>query len=67
MRNNLIGTFRELSRNLAQLFDSYRPELHYMRGPGPKWYAKRTGNGANAMPVPAQAEMAFGAIVKARV
>lgn len=26
----------------------YRPELHYMRGPGPKWYAKhqvRTENG----------------------
>ena len=21
----------------------YRPELHYMRGPGPKWYAKRHG------------------------
>ena len=21
--------------------DSYRPELHYMRGPGPKWRAKR--------------------------
>jgi hypothetical protein len=20
--------------------DSYRPELHYMRGPGPKWQAK---------------------------
>jgi TFIIF-interacting CTD phosphatase-like protein len=20
------------------LFDSYRPELHYMRGPGPKWH-----------------------------
>ena len=20
--------------------NSYRPELHYMRGPGPKWYAK---------------------------
>ena len=20
-----------------ELFDSYRPELHYMRGPGPKW------------------------------
>jgi len=19
----------------------YRPELHYMRGPGPKWHAKR--------------------------
>ena len=21
-------------------FDDYRPELHYMRGPGPKWRAK---------------------------
>src|SRR4029453_15770479 len=21
-------------------FDSYRPELHYMRGRGPKWHAK---------------------------
>ena len=21
--------------------DPYRPELHYMRGPGPKWRAKR--------------------------
>lgn len=21
-------------------FDAYRPELHYMRGPGPKWHAK---------------------------
>jgi hypothetical protein len=21
--------------------DPYRPELHYMRGPGPRWYAKR--------------------------
>jgi hypothetical protein len=22
-------------------FDPYRPELHYMRGPGPKWRAKQ--------------------------
>ena len=22
------------------LFDDYRPELHYMRGAGPKWHAK---------------------------
>jgi hypothetical protein len=21
-------------------FDPYRPEQHYMRGPGPKWHAK---------------------------
>jgi hypothetical protein len=25
---------------LTAPFDSYRPELHYMRGPGPKWHAK---------------------------
>jgi hypothetical protein len=24
----------------AGLLDSYRPELHYMRGPGPKWREK---------------------------
>ena len=30
-----------LFRTLANaLFDPYRPELHYMRGPGPKWRAK---------------------------
>jgi hypothetical protein len=31
----------ELLHSLARaLFDPYRPELHYMRGPGPKWQAK---------------------------
>jgi hypothetical protein len=25
------------------IFDNYRPELHYMRGPGPKWHAKNKG------------------------
>jgi hypothetical protein len=30
-------------RNLWQdLFDGYRPEQHYMRGPGPRAHAKRT-------------------------
>ena len=29
----------DVIRTLLQ-FDSYRPELHYMRGPGPKWHAK---------------------------
>ena len=24
------------------LFDPYRPERHYMRGPGPKWHAKHS-------------------------
>jgi hypothetical protein len=25
---------------VAKTFDPYRPELHYMRGPGPAWRAK---------------------------
>jgi hypothetical protein len=29
--------WRELTREFD---DSYRPELHYMRGPGPKWREK---------------------------
>jgi hypothetical protein len=24
------------------LFDPYRPERHYMRGPGPKWHARHS-------------------------
>jgi hypothetical protein len=28
---------------IDSMFDPYRPELHYMRGPGPKWHAKRQG------------------------
>ena len=35
---NWIVTF---GKGLVQaLSGSYRPELHYMRGPGPKWRAK---------------------------
>jgi hypothetical protein len=40
-------------------FDPYRPELHYMRGPGPKWRAKHgvdePGAEVPASPVPTQA------------
>lgn len=36
-----LVTLVDLSRKLRDwVFDSYRPELHYMRGPGPKWYEK---------------------------
>ena len=29
---------------VMRLRDPYRPELYYMRGPGPKWHAKRQGS-----------------------
>ncbi len=27
----------------------YRPELHYMRGPGPKWHAKHRARSESAV------------------
>jgi len=37
----LLADIGDFIHNLGKgLFDAYRPELHYMRGPGPKWHAK---------------------------
>jgi hypothetical protein len=47
-----FSDFATVAHNLVMdVRDSYRPELHYMRGPGPKWRAKhqpgpRFGSGA---------------------
>jgi hypothetical protein len=36
-----VSDFASIFHNLVMdVRDSYRPELHYMRGPGPKWRAK---------------------------
>jgi hypothetical protein len=36
-----ISDFTSVVRNLVlDIHDSYRPEQHYMRGPGPKWHAR---------------------------
>jgi hypothetical protein len=64
MRRNLTETLRELLQTFAQSFDPYRPELHYMRGPGPKWHARRAGNATNA--ASAVAEVALREIAEAR-
>jgi hypothetical protein len=46
--------FANVVRNLIMdVRDSYRPELHYMRGPGPKWRARhhaRPGYDSDAVP-----------------
>jgi len=34
---SLVALCKDLARDL---FHPYRPEQHYMRGPGPKWRAK---------------------------
>jgi hypothetical protein len=42
--------WRDFSKALRELWQipgenggAYRPDLHYMRGPGPKWHAKHAG------------------------
>jgi hypothetical protein len=45
---NFAKAIHELQRTFAEAFGSYHPELHYMRGPGPKWRAKRSHVAAGA-------------------
>jgi hypothetical protein len=40
MWRNLAKAVRGLQRSFSEGGASYRPDLHYMRGPGPKWHAK---------------------------
>jgi hypothetical protein len=40
-----------LRRLRQRIFESYHPELHYMRGPGPKWHEKHA-HAASVLSVP---------------
>jgi hypothetical protein len=40
MWRHFADEFHALARIFTNAFTGYRPELHYMRGPGPKWHAK---------------------------
>jgi hypothetical protein len=33
---------------IDSVLNPYRPEQHYMRGPGPKWHAKHARHSENA-------------------
>jgi len=48
----LTAELADLLRLLKSLLDPYRPELHYMRGPGPKWHAKHRPATTEAHPAP---------------
>jgi hypothetical protein len=37
LRGALAAAWRAIT---ADLLNGYRPEKHYMRGPGPKWHAR---------------------------
>ena len=40
MWRSVTKAIRDLQRSMGANGCSYRPDLHYMRGPGPKWHAK---------------------------
>jgi hypothetical protein len=41
MWHDITSVVRDLQRAVTGALDPYRPEQHYMRGPGPKCQAKR--------------------------
>ena len=51
-KNPTIGkAVADLWRTVTtDLFDTYHPEQHYMRGPGPKWHAKHGQPRVNVEP-----------------
>jgi hypothetical protein len=51
--SKFAAEFGNLLHDLLRAFDPYRPELHYMRGPGPKWHAKHDGGNGDFAAVPA--------------
>jgi hypothetical protein len=51
-RTGLAAEFADALRLVKSLLDPYRPELHYMRGPGPKWHAKHRRATAEAHQAP---------------
>jgi hypothetical protein len=51
-RTALAAELADILRQLKSLMDPYRPELHYMRGPGPKWHAKHRPATPDAHPAP---------------
>jgi hypothetical protein len=41
LRRRLNGIMTQWYRLIGIARNPYRPERHYMRGPGPKWHAKQ--------------------------
>ena len=46
MTRRIERIVKECRRLIDRVCDTYQPERHYMRGPGPKWHAKHGTAGA---------------------
>jgi hypothetical protein len=49
IRYCLNGIITSCHSLIESTLHPYRPELHYMRGPGPKWYAKHGRHNENGV------------------
>jgi hypothetical protein len=56
----MLRILEPLRRLVRDVSDHYRPELHYMRGPGPKWREK------HARPAPDSASPDFPGLYEPR-
>jgi hypothetical protein len=50
MFREFMKAVRKLLRRFAQGSSAYRPDLYYIRGPGPKWHTKY-GSITNTSPI----------------
>jgi hypothetical protein len=44
MKIRQLGAQVDEGKQVGSFRNAYRPERHYMRGPGPKWHAKHTAS-----------------------
>jgi len=58
MWRDFSKALRELWRISGEGGGSYRPDRHYMRGPGPKWHARHAGFVSSTSPIAAPARPA---------
>jgi len=58
----VAGDLADFVRTFKTLFDPYRPELHYMRGPGPAWHAKHDPAPAPSHTAPSHAVPALARV-----
>ena len=67
LQARLAADIGELLHDLVKaLFDPYRPERYYMRGPGPRWRAKHDrAQRVDAVAVPAPLPRASNAVAVA--
>jgi hypothetical protein len=57
----VANTVRDLHRTFGEALNSYRPEQHYMRGPGPACRAKRATLAAASSLTPRGNDRTFAA------